>query len=185
MLLSLFLGTQYRILALYEQHDVKDRLQNLTPTMLQGNKAAPKLRASAAACRALVPLTAELATLHLSLANPIEQAARVGMYHLNQCYVLALSTGPAFDHDALKQHSIDFALQYVALETHFAGHLFGVRVILICSPAGDHATSSAGGAVSCRGARSPAEEQINMPATHRHARVAHQAKASPLSPSLQ
>ena len=74
-----------------------------------------------------MPLALELANLHLSMANPVEQAVRVGLHHLNQCYVLALSpAGPDFDGDALKKHSIDFDLQYVALETHFGGQCFQI-----------------------------------------------------------
>ena len=113
-----------RISYYYDTHpEVTDRLQNLTVKMLQGKQAAPKLRASAAACRALVPVAYHMANHYLNDADPIDFAAKTGMRHLHNCYILALDNVAPFDAAALKQHSIDFALQYVALETHHAGHL--------------------------------------------------------------
>ena len=44
-----------KIQEFYNEFDVQDRLQNLVDTMLKQPKQAPKLRASAAQCRALVP----------------------------------------------------------------------------------------------------------------------------------
>ncbi len=99
----------------YKTHKVQDKLQNLTITMLCQPKKAPKLRASAAQCRALVPCAWELAVELLFDADPVESAAKNGMYHLNQCYS-SLSHQSMFALDVLRQHSMKFALIYVALE---------------------------------------------------------------------
>ena len=97
-----------------------ERLEKLTPTMLKQNKKAPKLRGYAAQVRALVPFAKELAEELLSPLDPLENAARVGIYHLDQCYQ-ALSASSIFSPDILVEHSTKFALQYVALETAHAG----------------------------------------------------------------
>ena len=99
----------------YTARGIQDRLQNLIPTMLKQPKKAPKLRSSAAQCRALVPIAQDLAQAHLRDCDPIEAAAKIGMGHLHQCYQ-ALSSGSIFADDILREHSIKFALQYVALE---------------------------------------------------------------------
>ena len=117
-----------RIQLKYEAGDVQDRLQNLLPTMLKQPKKAPKLRASAAQCRALVPIAHALAQELLG-AEPAEAAAKQGMVHLMHCYE-ALSATSIFSSDTLREQSIKFALQYVALEdiSVAAGDLASWRV---------------------------------------------------------
>ena len=110
------LAVSHRICLWYDVHRVQDRLQNLIPTMLQGKKAAPKIRCSAAQCRALVPCANALAMELLSMTDPVEQAARVGMHHLHECYK-ALSDDFVNASDHLRTHSTAFALQYVARPT--------------------------------------------------------------------
>jgi hypothetical protein len=100
----------------YEDFAVEDRLQNLVPTMLKQPKKAPKLRCSAAQCRALVPF-GELAAQEM-LADDVlvEAAAKAAMLHLSQCYK-ALSRQSIFASDVLREHSSKFALQFCALES--------------------------------------------------------------------
>lgn len=99
----------------YRDNHVQDRLQTITPTMLKAKSKAPKLRAYAAQVRALVPWGLELANTVLDPTDPVENAARVGMYHIDQVYK-ALSATSIFAHIILQEHSTKFALQYVALE---------------------------------------------------------------------
>ena len=75
-----------KIQEFYKAFDVQDRLQNLVDTMLKQPKKAPKLRASAAQCRALVPFAYREANRALDDNAPEEAAAKQGMYHLHQCY---------------------------------------------------------------------------------------------------
>ena len=91
--------------------------------MLKQSKKAPKLRGYAAQVRAFVPFARELAEELLSVHDPMENAARVGIYHLHQCYQ-SLSADSIFSSDILLEHSTKFALQYVALETAHAGTRF-------------------------------------------------------------
>ena len=109
-----------RIGTWYKDNGVADRLQSITPMMLQQPKKAPKLRGYAATTRALVPFACELAEELLSAADPVENAARVGVYHLGQCYQ-ALRHSSFFASDILREHSTKFALQYVSLEAAHAG----------------------------------------------------------------
>jgi hypothetical protein len=78
-------------------------------------KKSPKLRCSAAACKAWVPFAHQCAQDLLSPDDLQEQAARAAAYHLDQCY-MALSNDSVFARDVLKEHSIKFAAQVVALE---------------------------------------------------------------------
>jgi hypothetical protein len=98
----------------YQANQVSDRLTDLTPSMLAGKKAPPKLRASAAQCRALVPYGAELAEALLG-DEGVEQAAKVGARHLLACYE-ALSSGAEDRAARLSFSARAFALQFVALE---------------------------------------------------------------------
>lgn len=103
-----------RVQGWYEARRVSDRLTDLTLAMLAPAKAAPKLRASAAQCRALVPFAAETAAALLG-DEGIEQAAKVGARHLQACYE-ALSLEAADRAVRLSTAARAFALQYVALE---------------------------------------------------------------------
>lgn len=99
----------------YDRSAVSDRLQNLLPSMFTKLGVPPKLRSSAAQCRALVPAVAELADIHMG-AGPVERAMLAAARELRQCYD-ALSGTPASIPDALSTHSRRFAAQYIALET--------------------------------------------------------------------
>jgi hypothetical protein len=103
-----------RMQAFYEAAQVGDRLQNLVITMILPAKAPPKLRASAAQCRALVPFGRQLAE-ELLTGGGEEEAARVAAVHLHNCYRALSSSTP--DRQALLSFSARaFASQYVALE---------------------------------------------------------------------
>jgi len=106
----------------YRAREVGDRLQNLTPLMIKQNKKGPKLRCSGAQCRALVPIALKLAQKYLDAGQPLEQAALVGMQKLDQCYQ-ALSSESIFSFDVLRQCSVEFALQYVALDQFHPGSM--------------------------------------------------------------
>ena len=106
-----------RIQNWYQEHYIEDRLQNLVETMLKQPKKAPKLRASAAQCRALVPFALQEANRLLDDSVPEEAAANNAMFHLEQCY-RALSRDSIFAADVLREHSTKFTLQFVALERY-------------------------------------------------------------------
>ena len=74
-----------KIQAYYRRHEVQDRLQLLRFSMLRKEKASPKLRASAAEARALIPFALELANEVLDDANPFHVAMKSAAYHLLQC----------------------------------------------------------------------------------------------------
>lgn len=98
----------------YAANNVADRLQNLTVGMLAKAGSPPKLRSSAAQCRALVGFGAHLAP-RLSPEEPIELAMRAAATQLQACYA-ALSASAVAPHASLALASRRFAAQYVALE---------------------------------------------------------------------
>ena len=106
-----------RISGWYSAYDIRDKLPCLTVAMLQQNKKAPKLRASAGCCRALVPFLHEIAQEKLDPANPQEQAMQAAAAALNNCYKCLSSSSP-FNSEYLKDQSILFSQQCVALEMH-------------------------------------------------------------------
>ena len=109
-----------RLQAWYEAQGVQDRLQNLTLGMLCKEKASPKLRASAAQVRALVPWLWSLGQDLLADDDDEEVAMASAAYHLLQCY-RSLSHESIFFQEVLTTSSRLFALQYVALESHALG----------------------------------------------------------------
>ena len=76
------------------------------PRHAEANKTPPKWRCSAAQRRHLVAFELQLAQDKLG-ATPVEEAAKTAMWHLHQCY------------RCLKERSVKFALQCVALEQTF------------------------------------------------------------------
>jgi hypothetical protein len=111
-----------RIEAEYRARHVGDRLQNITVLMIKQAKRPPKLRCSGAQCRAIIPIVLDLAKEKLDPAKPVEEAALTGMIKLDQCY-RALSSDSIFCHDVLRACSVEFALQYVALDKFHPGSL--------------------------------------------------------------
>lgn len=99
----------------YKETKCQEKLQNLVVTMIRQTKKSPKLRCSAAQCRALIPFAAKLCVELLDANVPVEAAAQVAMENLHQCY-RALSSQSIFHADLLRECSIRFAAQYVALE---------------------------------------------------------------------
>ena len=108
-----------RIVAFYDTNGVEARLTGLVHTMIKQDSKKPKLRCSAAQCRALVPFAQQCAEELLSDAQPLEQAAKVAAKELNECY-RCLGSDCMFHADLLKDHSIRFALQYVALHDAYS-----------------------------------------------------------------
>jgi hypothetical protein len=115
-----------RIQDFYRAHQVEDKLQGLRTTMICQEGKAPKLRCSAAQCRALVPLGKQLADALLCDEDPEEAAAKEAAGHLASCYQ-ALSASSIFWEEALAAASRKFALLLVALEAH-RGHPWRWRV---------------------------------------------------------
>ena len=106
-----------KVQAYYRRRDVQDRLQNLTPLMIKQEKKSPKLRSSAACCRALIGFGKELADeLFMAGPSPVEEAVRVGMHHLYMCYQ-CLSNTVIFSQELLRDSSFRFAQQFCALDT--------------------------------------------------------------------
>ena len=108
-----------RLQAFSTRNSVGDRLQNLVPTMFLQPKKAPKLRCSAAQCRAMIPFALELVA-GFSDHDVVESTAKLAMMHLDQCYK-ALSHSSMFAADVLQEHSVKFSLLYVALERAHEG----------------------------------------------------------------
>ena len=104
-----------RVQAFYTANAVTDRLQNLVPTMIRQQKKWPKLRSSAAQCRALIEFGYQLARAECDRRSPVEEALMTAMGHLRECY-RALSQASIFAKDVMKDQSTKFALQFVALE---------------------------------------------------------------------
>ena len=101
-----------KICAFYSANKVEDRLPTLTTGMLVQPAKAPKLRCSAARCRALVPFAAECSQELLSSADPLELAAKAGAHHLHMCYKALSLQESQID---IMDQSIRFARQYVSL----------------------------------------------------------------------
>ena len=97
----------------YAEVHAGGRLTSLVATMIKKRGAAsPKLRASGAQARQLVPFALRLATM-MDPGDPEVEAARACAFHLDACYMcLSLEGGPAH----LQEHSIRIASQWVALE---------------------------------------------------------------------
>lgn len=118
-----------RVQEFYDANQVGDRLQNLTIGMLRGKSGAPKLRSSAAACRALVPFLRSLLSQAglLDATNNVHTAMRAAAVELNECYQ-ALSSNSIFWEDILRVSSRKFAAQYVALErAHLGENVWRVK----------------------------------------------------------
>ena len=118
-----------RVQEFYDANQVGDRLQNLTIGMLRKKSGAPKLRSSAAACRALVPFLRSLLSQAglLDATNNVHTAMRAAAVELNECYQ-ALSSNSIFWEDILRVSSRKFAAQYVALErAHLGENVWRVK----------------------------------------------------------
>ena len=106
----------------YHQRQVTDRLSNLKVTMIKKNcTAKPKLRCSAAECRALVPFLVELAESVLS-DDLLDELVTVAARRLLDCY-MARSSDSVFAEDVLRGSSEKFAQKLVALESVDPGRL--------------------------------------------------------------
>lgn len=99
----------------YKDTKCQEQLQHLVVTMIRLPSKPPKLRCSAAQCRALIPFAAKLCVELLDANVPVEAAAMSAMENLHQCYK-ALSSRTIFHADLLRECSLRFAAQYVALE---------------------------------------------------------------------
>lgn len=96
----------------YAAAHVQDKLKNLTPGMICGPRASPKLRASAAQMRALVPFCKQLAERFLG-GTPEAEAIKAAASNLCRCYEALSSSSSG---DDLASCSRRFAAQFVALE---------------------------------------------------------------------
>lgn len=108
-----------RIQQFYSDNQVKDRLNSLVFAMIKQQGKYPKLRASAAQVRALVPFAHQCAQQLLSRERPMEEAAISAMHHLHQCYASLSHDGGAGANDSngdLADTSTKCAAQFVALE---------------------------------------------------------------------
>ena len=107
-----FAGLFEMIQQFYEENQVEDRLDHLRPSFVNGS--GYKLRCSAAVARALVPFAAQLCSEMLSDKIPVEAAIKAAAFHLNEVYSCLSASRPNREHH-MKQNSIKFALQWVAL----------------------------------------------------------------------
>ena len=101
----------------YEDEKVTDRMDALKTSFVENAKGT-KLRCSAAQCRALVPFVLKVCNELCDRTNPVEDAIYWASFHLAKVYGCLSKTSP-WGQDVLKQSSIEFALQYVALHDHF------------------------------------------------------------------
>ena len=107
---NLFLELQ----AFYEAGDVADRFDHMQLSFFEPKDGPYKLRGSAAKIRALVPFVWQLAQELLDIHLPVHAAMRHAAFHLNEVYH-ALSTDHNDPCACMKEHSVKFAIQYVAL----------------------------------------------------------------------
>ena len=90
----------------YKRTDTQSRLDNLTPTMICGDKKPPKLRSKAAEARSLVPFAVELSEKYLRDTDMTEKAAKEASKALGLCYESLSSE--KFNHDVLASNSKTF-----------------------------------------------------------------------------
>ena len=129
----------------YELDNVQDRLDSLKPG-LYTKSTGMKLKCSAAKCRKLIPFLAKLTDELCDQTDPVENAMHKAAYHLNQIYATLSSSA---DNSGMKDHSIKFAAQYVALHDHFYptdDRLFRLKpkmhlFLHLCSDGGEPAKS--------------------------------------------
>ena len=102
----------------YDKNDVEDRLKDFVPKTFASSKKTtkpPKLKGSAAVCRALVPFGFIAAQRHLRDDDPLERAMKSAASHLKNCYDGLRASSKACSHEACYESSKAFALQYRAL----------------------------------------------------------------------
>jgi len=103
-----------RLFAWYEANAIGDQLQTLVLSMLRQGRNPPKLRCSAAQCRALIPFALRWPQTSWT-QHDIEATATQAMRHLSECYKALGDSSPSFS-AKLKENSTKFALLYCALE---------------------------------------------------------------------
>ena len=107
-----------KVMAYYDDNGILDRLKNFLPKSYKGIKQSarpPKLKGSAATCRALVPFCYLIALEYLSDAEPVEAAMKQAAYDLKNCYDSLSDANKDFSHEALYESLKNFALQYQTL----------------------------------------------------------------------
>ena len=102
-----------RIQMYYTENAITDRLTYLKYTMVRTHGNPPKLKSSAAECRALVPFADMLAQEFLSADDPMENSVRWVAHWLHECY-----RGLRDRTVNMKHASTQLALQYVAVERY-------------------------------------------------------------------
>ena len=104
----------------YDANNVQDRMVGLRHWGIQAPKKTPKLKASAAAARALIPFCDEQCRILLDPTNAVHEAIINAAHHLHECY-RCLSTDAVDWKNKLEQNSKDFAVQYKALQDFHEG----------------------------------------------------------------
>jgi hypothetical protein len=97
---------------LYRQHNVKDRMDELTPELFLQPKKAPKLRCKAAVTRALAPLLPQLLQLAWPSPSPRQRVVLAAATSMAECYGVLNN----WDHGRLEHHSRRCAKLLVSLE---------------------------------------------------------------------
>ena len=90
--------------AWYKRDNIEDRLQNLTQGMIKAQIKGPKLRASGAQVRALIPFARAKAEELFRDAVPAEAAAKQCIVSLHKCYQ-TLSRDVAWAKEILKDEA--------------------------------------------------------------------------------
>ena len=103
-----------RIQTWYRRNEVKDKLVGLRAAGVQTQAMAPKLKSSAAACRALIPFAAEAAEASPDPANAQHAAIQHCANALHECYK-CLSKVHTEWRVVLPRESKQFCLHYKAL----------------------------------------------------------------------
>jgi len=104
------------IAAWYPEAEVDDRMDCLKPTFVE-KRQGMKLRTSGAKLRAIVPFCAQLCDELCDLSNPVEDAMHRAAHHLASTYD-ALSSSCEGAAEKMKEESLAFARQYIALHDH-------------------------------------------------------------------
>ncbi len=108
------------IRSFYDAEHVKDGMVGLKGWGIQAPKKTPKLKASAAAARALIPFCNQQCQALLDGTKAEHASIILAAHHLDECYK-CLSHDVVDWETKLAQHSKDFAVQYKALGEFHAG----------------------------------------------------------------
>ena len=104
----------------YEDRKIEDRIKDLHGKDFRGTKNdPPKMKGSAAQIRNLIQFGKEMANKYLDDEVPQEDAAKVAVHHLKNCYQALAESSEACRSEAFQESAKACAWQYYALWMFF------------------------------------------------------------------